>query len=220
MKALFSSVFMMFPFFFLSGSDKAIQSTWLKPGTELIYNVLAFGDEYDFVVNLSEVGDQVSFDYYMTNDNNVAGSIIIPASDMANATSHMNYFSGGEKTLNGQTTVFFSRKAFEDIVAGKSVTIDVGMGSKVSVRKQTPEERDAMNEELLDLDAIGEGYMPYGGIYFIDREDISYQFFEDHIVLVDENGKHTYSVLNNPEFPLITFMDLGWTIELVDVNTP
>jgi hypothetical protein len=123
-----------------------------------------------------------------------------------------------KNSLNGQTEVLFSRKVFADITAGKLVTIDAGMGNKVSVRKQTPGEIEAMNEELLDLEVSGDGYMPYGGIYYIDGEDVSYQFFEDHIVLVDETGKHIDSVLNDIDFPLITFIDLGWTIELVGVT--
>lgn len=200
----------------LSATENKLKQSWITSGSELIYEVNAFGDVYDFVVYLDEVGDAISFDYYMTNDNATEGYISIPASAMADATSHMNYFSGGERTLEGQTTVFFSRGAFSDMVNGKTITIDVGRGTLMTVRRQTPDEIQQMHEELL-----ADTYMPYGGIYYVDGVDVLETFFEDHILLVDVNtGAHVYTVLNDPDFPLITYMNLGWEIELIEVFTP
>lgn len=143
----------------LSATENKLKQSWITSGSEFIYEVNAFGDVYDFVVYLDEVGDAISFDYYMTNDNATEGYISIPASAMADATSHMNYFSGGERTLEGQTTVFFSRGAFSDVVDGKTITIDVGRGTSRQFAGKLPmRSNKCMKSCLLTLICLMEVY--------------------------------------------------------------
>lgn len=90
----------------------------LKEGSVLTYEVRAGGSTYDFIVTITSLAPNLSFDYVMSAPANLEGSVTITEEAMENAFALVNYFRGGEMTLEDATTVFLCRECYKASQSG------------------------------------------------------------------------------------------------------
>ncbi len=175
----------------LDAFEKAI-----KPGTVLTYDVNTNEKKYQFVVTLKKLGDEIAFDWKMTEPVNKTGTVLMSANAVAKADALLNNFSGGESKLEKETSVFISRKIFNDVSSTSSSSIKLnGANDTATVMSNTISEFNFnLNGNLVSIP----GWELQGG------GDI----------------KSTVDVLESFKFPIIFRMDLGWTILLSEIKTP
>lgn len=175
----------------LDAFEKAI-----KPGTVLTYDVNTNEKKYQFVVTLKKLGDEIAFDWKMTEPVNKTGTVLMSANAVAKADALLNNFSGGESKLEKETSVFISRKIFSDVSSTSSSSIKLnGANDTATVMSNTISEFNFnLNGNLVSIP----GWELQGG------GDI----------------KSTVDVLESFKFPIIFRMDLGWTILLSEIKTP
>jgi len=165
----------------------------VNPGDQLIYKVNYNGDIYNFEVTLISIGEKgIIFSYNMP-ERNKAAKIEISRDAMSNAAELYNYFNGKDQLLTEQISVWLSRKSFKDLNEGKTL-MDAGDGIQ-AFNKQ----------EDLTYTFSSNGKKTSVAGFRIDNG-------------MSETAHRQLWVLNNQANPLILKMDLGWTIELIEVK--
>ena len=160
-------------------------------GSDLFYEVKMGDEEYDFNINMNQFSEElISFDWEM--DMSRSGSIAIRSNELSNAMSLKNYFSGGYKLLENQTSVWVSKKLFNDLKSNKAVEIDLGNGQKEIFQKTTTELFPIINK-------TNEKDTPIKLPVFI---------------ILDKLGKKEIWILDDPKNRLIVMMDLDFRIDL------
>lgn len=167
-------------------------------GTVYVYEVDFYGNTYDFIVHVKSLDDGIEFDYEMTNTNNTKGIVKISKGAFENAIAQNNYFSGGEMNLDDQTTVWLSKKVFEDLVNTGKATIST----------------DGGNTKIVIGDATaGHDFELYNAISEEPIEDLSYVYAES------PDGSAKYWIHMSKYNPLILKMDIGWSITLKEMRS-
>ena len=174
----------------LENFEKAI-----KPGTVLTYDVSSAGKNYKFIVTIKSLGNEIAFDWKMTEPVNKSGSVVMSANAVAKADALFNYFNGGASNLDKETSVWISKKLFDDISAKAEAPIKVnGAADTATVMSNTISEFNFnLNGNLVAVP----GWELQGG------SDI----------------KYTIDIIESTKFPIITRMDLGWTIQLSEIKS-
>lgn len=177
--------------------DHLFKGSILVPsvGSLLTYEVNYFGDIYDFVVHIKKFDENgIEFDYTMSNETNISGSMKITKEAYESSNTQYNYFSGGPLTLNDQTSVWMSKKVFAELISesGKS-TISSDGGSTES--------------EIFNVGAFHD-FELYNTISKTTIKDVSYLF------AMTEDETEKYWIHLSKSNPIILGMDLGWTIWL------
>lgn len=167
----------------------------IKPGTVLTYDVSSAGKNYKFIVTIKSLGNEIAFDWKMTEPINKSGSVVMSANAVAKADALFNYFNGGASNLDKETSVWISKKLFDDISAKAEAPIKVnGAADTATVMSNTISEFNFnLNGNLVAVP----GWELQGG------SDI----------------KYTIDVIESTKFPIITRMDLGWTIQLSEIKS-
>ncbi len=167
----------------------------IKPGTVLTYDVSSAGKNYKFIVTIKTLGSEIAFDWKMTEPINKSGSVVMSANAVSKADALFNYFSGGVSNLDKETSVWISKKLFDDISAKAEAPIKVnGVADTATVMSNTISEFNFnLNGNLVAVP----GWELQGG------SDI----------------KYTIDVIESTKFPIITRMDLGWTIQLSEIKS-
>ncbi len=167
------------------------------PGQILVYEVDYYGITYDFIVNVKSLTDGIEFDYEMTNADSTKGTVKMSKEAFEDAVAQSNYFSGGLMDLTDKTTVWVSKKVFNDLVnTGKATISPDGGGSYVEIANP----------------AAGHNYEMYNAISDRTFDDISYVYAES------PDGSVRYWIHMSKYNPLILKMDLGWTITLKELR--
>ncbi len=165
--------------------------------TTYVYEVDYYGIKYDFIVTVKSLSDGITFDYEMTNAAKTKGTIIMTKEALENAVNQYNHFQGGEKKLTDATTVWVSKKVFNDLVEkGEAVISPDGGKTMVTIGGATPLHDFTMHNAKSDE----------------KMDDIS------HIYAESEDGKIKYRIHMSEYHPLILKMDLGWTITLKELR--
>lgn len=199
MKAIFS-FFTLFTFA-VTGQHMA-QGIDLKSGSVLVYRVDYFGTQYDFIMTLAEVGEKLSFHYVMTEPVGTDGTVIMTPTATKSATILYNSFSGGEVTLQDKTSAFVSKDIFTAISTTKKAAIQTEKGGADTYGNITvAKEKISVTGSLKDLSV-------YKLVQTQDNAGNN----------VDAGSAKEIRVLDNANLPLITYMDLGWTIQLTEVK--
>lgn len=104
----------------------------VKPGTKLIYAVVAGEQKYDFIITIKALTPALVFDWQMTDPINTRGTITHTAKAMIIASTMNNYFSPGEKTLDDNTiSVWLSKNVYAGLIKnGKSVLMQMNTGEE------------------------------------------------------------------------------------------
>ena len=167
----------------------------MKPGTVLTYDVSSAGKNYKFIVTIKSLGNEIAFDWKMTEPINKSGTVVMSANAVSKADALFNYFNGGASNLDKETSVWISKKLFNDISAKAEAPIKVnGAADTATVMGNTISEFNFnLNGNLVAVP----GWELQGG------SDI----------------KYTIDVIESTKFPIITRMDLGWTIQLSEIKS-
>ncbi len=167
----------------------------MKPGTVLTYDVSSAGKNYKFIVTIKSLGNEIAFDWKMTEPINKSGTVVMSANAVSKADALFNYFNGGASNLDKETSVWISKKLFDDISAKAEAPIKVnGAADTATVMGNTISEFNFnLNGNLVAVP----GWELQGG------SDI----------------KYTIDVIESTKFPIITRMDLGWTIQLSEIKS-
>jgi len=171
----------------------------LSEGLILVYGVDYNGSLYDFIVTIKSLKDgAVEFDYEMTNASGTKGNVKITANALKDATVHYNYFSGGPLELNDMTTVWMSKKVFDDLTGVKGRTKVSNDGGK--------------SETEIIAKRVGYDYSLFNAISNTTFNDLTYFYAES------EDASVKYWVHFNEYSPIILKMDLGWKIWLKEMK--
>ncbi len=157
-----------------------------KVGDKFIYDVDAGGQQYNFTIVIKSLLPNVSFAWQMTNEDFSYGKVTIPAAAMTNSSKMYNYFSGGDVVLNNMTSVMLSRATYAKILSEKK--IDIFDGSK-----------------KISLDYNGKDNLDY----IMNAEHVS-----DNALYLSNENSDQFAILDNPKFPIILSMKIGWSIRL------
>lgn len=169
-----------------------------KSGDQLVYEVNAGGDVYDFIVTQQSGTDKYRyvFNWEMTAPANRKGHVNITKEAAYDSKKYKNYFSGGDLTLTDACTVWLSGQNFAEM-PNKQTTMQLDNGeAETFYRKDEAETEYTVlykgNEVKLD-------------IFKIDN---------------DKSGtdRHQMWVQGISSYPLIVKMDLGWTIRLKEIR--
>ena len=162
----------------------------LIEGADLFYKVKTKDDTYDFCININHFGKHISFDYYI---NLKRGTIYMDENTLNNATDLYNYFDEGYKELTKKTSVWLSKKLFNDLKAGKSVTIGLQNNSS---------EKELFT--LVDSKTYSFGKNENGKPYKIPI-----------IFIATNDNKKEIWIADDPNNRLIVFMNIGLRIDLI-----
>ena len=168
----------------------------MKPGTMLTYDVDMSGKKYQFVATLNKLGDEIAFDWKMTDPINKTGTVAMSANAVAKADALLNNFSGCESKLDKETSVFISRKIFNDVSSTSLASVKLNGASDTATTMS-----NTISEFNFNLNG---NLVAVPGWELQSGSDI----------------KYTVDVLESFKFPLIFRIDLGWTIQLSEIKTP
>jgi hypothetical protein len=100
----------------------------IKQGTRLVYQVDNNGKMYDFIVKITEAGNNgIKFQWEMTSPVNYSGKITLTAQALAKANSLFNYFqNNSDEILTNQTTVLLSDDVYKKVIKRKKCALDFG----------------------------------------------------------------------------------------------
>jgi len=164
---------------------------FVKEGDTFSYAVDNFGMKYNFILDIVKCQENVVFNWKMTHKDNFNGTITMNSKALNNAVSMKSYYSPSIETLNDTTSVWVSRKVFGEVKKNRPITINLGDGNELLSFKSNQ-----------TLDVISRG----------SKMSLNVMYCE-----TDKN--HKLWILDNPAFPLVIKMDLGWTIELKEINS-
>ncbi len=183
----------------LEFDDMNCSTLMLREGLVLVYGVNYNGTEYDFIMTINELSEtKIEYSYIMTNAYATSGTIIMSEDALLNATSHYNYFSGGTVELTDMTSVWMSKKVFDELTGEHGKTTISVDGGKTQV----------------ELNAIEVGYdfSLYNDISKKQFDNIGYFYAET------EDQQIKYWVHYSKHYPIILKMDLGWQICLKEIR--
>ena len=168
----------------------------MKPGTVLTYDVTNGTKKYQFIATIKKLGDEITFDWKMTEPVNKTGTVSMSATAVSKADALFNYFTGGDSKLEKEISLFISKKIFAEISSTALASIKLnGATDTATVMSNTISEFNFnLNGNLVAVP----GWELQGG------SDI----------------KYTVDVLESVKFPLIVRIDLGWTIQLAEIKNP
>jgi hypothetical protein len=194
MKKIIISLSILFAMIFLASC--AIKGALTKAGilltegTGLNYEVTAGGQKYPFDIKIKEYsGKEISFDWNMGEAKN--GTIEMGEKTLASSKNLFNYFSGGYRKLESETSVWISTELFKELKSGAPVEIGLGNGVKETFKYQGSETYSFGNKE--------EG-VPYNIPVF---------------TVATEDGKKEIWIVDDPQNRLIVMMNLDFRIDLV-----
>lgn len=169
----------------------------LKKGMTLIYQVDNISQKYDFTINIEEITPAIVFSFKMTNARKTAGKITITKEALKNAIAQYNYFQSNEVVLNKQTTVWVSKKVWNNLKKKKKSDISTNSGE--------------MNLKTLEL-VKSQDYP-----LLLNGEELSLTSL--YCVTSDTNA-YKYWILDDINNPIILKMELNFSIELKEVKYP
>lgn len=169
------------------------QTLALKQGSVLTYAVNANGKNYNFILTIKTWDTDRSFDYEMTAPVSVKGNVTLTAGALNTASAQTNMFSGGPISLSDKTTVWLSKSVFDGLKKDFQARINADDSGPMTLLNNYEDQFTTK----------------------VDGKDTRLNI----IYAEEQSGKpFKYWVLNDVANPLIVKMDLGWTIELIDVK--
>lgn len=162
--------------------------------TLLKFRVNYSGSDYQLKVKLRSYGDSCNFLFSMTNDSRTEGSVAISKKAMESANGHDNFFYSGHKELQQKTTVWMSRQSYNELKSsGKTYVV--------------PAYRDTVNLQVTAVEKIS-----------INIDDKPVMLPVIKAKGTSKSGEKEYWILDDPKFPLIMYMNLGWTVQLESIR--
>lgn len=198
---------------FTFSQNETYQGNLFGKGAVLVYTVFKDGNpSYSFLVKILANTSYISFDYGITYSGPSAkGSIIIEENAIENATGLKNYFGTGADQLNDDiTTVFLSKKMFNDILVNKKTSISLDDSKPIEFEGSIGEE---------SVFTFGSTFMRSYNEHdkdFMVIEDYGYTYIDGLKSTIIENKETGQEIIfwNNPLCPIILYMNIGFEIRL------
>jgi len=181
----------------------------IKTGTQLLYKVKMNGDSFLFKATIVDTTENMVIDY-LIDKKNATGIITLTAEAMEESYVHLYSLLGGHQTFTNTTILFFSRKSFAEILHGD--TIEVSLDDNAPKEVKLLEEKEDNKTLIEEAKSKGNNYLING---FIPGNIEHVRVFANTDPL-----EHVYTILNNPKYPLITYMNREWSFELIEVTNP
>jgi len=98
-------------------------SDYLDNDSKLRYYLHNSGNDYEFIIDIKSLGDEIEFDWWMTRPASNEGSVKMTEDALNNAISQKNSFHGGYDELSYQTTVWVSKKVYNALKNKHSIEV-------------------------------------------------------------------------------------------------
>jgi hypothetical protein len=215
MKNLMPFFFLFFGITALFANEKTIKPTeYIKAGTELHYIVNNGNNTDPFIVKIVSLDMEkgITFDYDLRSSTPLKARVEMLPQALNTAQTMYNYFSGKNVVLNDRVSVFVSGYIYYAINKTYLSGIEtISAKNGAAIKPKTA---------WIQLDANDEYTIP-----FSDTDNKStYKTDFGNIELKEIKGKDTnksaeYTIryINDAGCPLITYMNLGWTVELTKI---
>lgn len=193
-------------FVFLSADLKAQETKSIfSEGTTFIYEVNFNGSQYLFISTILKISEEELKIKWFISNNGSQGTLTMGAEALQDATILHNYFVDGmDYTLSNNTSGWVSYLVFSQLMNEGRVTLDLG------------------NDEVVEFSLDYQGLEPEfeNAAYFypvgVDSKYGDIGSVGAYSIRNEEKG-YEIKIHNSEKYPLILYMDLGWTIKLVAI---
>jgi len=175
----------------------------MQVGDQLVYQVEAGNNEYDFIVTptkLSSTG--ITFDYVMSAPANKTGTISMTSEALKNSMMMYNKFGGGNVNLTDQVSVFASKAMMTFAAEGSS---------DIYLNGPKGESENFVTLEGMDSPTNGSTYIKWikniNGVYYL----------LDGPILENADGSKGIRYTDGGGFPFITYMELDFKVYLKEI---
>ena len=175
----------------------------MQVGDQLVYQVEAGNNEYDFTVTptkLSSTG--ITFDYVMSAPANKTGTISMTSEALKNSMMMYNKFGGGNVNLTDQVSVFASKAMMTFAAEGSS---------DIYLNGPKGESENFVTLEGMDSPTNGSTYIKW--IKNINGVD----YLLDGPILENADGSKGIRYTDGGGFPFITYMELDFKVYLKEI---
>ena len=175
----------------------------MQVGDQLVYQVEAGNNEYDFIVTptkLSSTG--ITFDYIMSAPANKTGTISMTSEALKNSMTMYNKFGGGNVNLTDQVSVFASKAMMTFAAEGSS---------DIYLNGPKGESENFVTLEGMDSPTNGSTYIKW--IKNIKGVD----YLLDGPILENADGSKGIRYTDGGGFPFITYMELDFKVYLKEI---
>ena len=175
----------------------------MQVGDQLVYQVEAGNNEYDFIVTptkLSSTG--ITFDYVMSAPANKTGTISMTSEALINSMMMYNKFGGGNVNLTDQVSVFASKAMMTFAAEGSS---------DIYLNGPKGESENFVTLEGMDSPTNGSTYIKW--IKNINGVD----YLLDGPILENADGSKGIRYTDGGGFPFITYMELDFKVYLKEI---
>ena len=175
----------------------------MQVGDQLVYQVEAGNNEYDFIVTptkLSSTG--ITFDYVMSAPANKTGTISMNSEALKNSMTMYNKFGGGNVNLTDQVSVFASKAMMTFAAEGSS---------DIYLNGPKGESENFVTLEGMDSPTNGSTYIKW--IKNINGVD----YLLDGPILENADGSKGIRYTDGGGFPFITYMELDFKVYLKEI---
>jgi hypothetical protein len=194
--ALFLSLFTFHSSFSQNISDLDAFEKAMKPGAVLTYDVMMGDKKYQLTATIKKLGDEIVFDWQTAEPANQKGNIAMNANAVSKADALFNTFNAGDKKLDKETSLFLSKKIFDEIANDTNADLKLtGASDTATLMSNTISE---FNFNLNGTLVAVPGWELEGG------SDI----------------KYTIDIVESMKYPLIVRTDLGWSMQLTEIKNP
>lgn len=209
MKYIYSIV-LFFTLSLVSASD-SLSIAGIKKGSVLKYELDNYGEKSSFIIKIITLNDTISFSYLYKDS--TSGIITILPETMKNAGSLKCAFSPKENqsATTNFSALFLSKKMYEMALNYNIQSIDVGLAKPKKIRLQNKfeykTELDIHNLFKSKEPLVGDGYTING-----------YANKLTELRFLTEQNLLDMAAIKDPNFPLITYIDMGWKLTLKSIN--
>ena len=167
----------------------------LKPGAVLTYDVNQGGKKYQLIATIKKLDTEILFDWKCTEPINQTGKVAISTNAVSKADAVFSMFMGGESKLENETALFLSKKTFNDVQTNTESKM------KVTGKNDT---LTLMSNTIAEFGVTVDGnFLSIPGWELQGGSEI----------------KYTIQAVESQKFPLITKLDLGWTMQLLEIKS-
>ena len=196
----------LFAFVFLFNMNYAADnlvaaSDIIKPGTTLHYRVNTSSTEYPFIVKIVslDMNKGITFEYDLQSSSPKNATIEQTVDALKNAQTMYNFFNGKDVVLDNSVSVFLSKKMFNDI------------------NNLTSTENAPRKTAMIKLDANDESPIEFNLTNYRKNITTEKGVFSTNEML-SEALDYTIRFAEDAKCPIITSMDLGWTVTLKKIE--
>lgn len=177
-----------------SASASVSPKSIIKNGTRLIYDVNYYGANYEFTITVREHSGMLEFEWEKTAPDNNKGFVQLSNNARNNATGLFNFTASGTVNLDTRCCVVLSRKMFDAFK--NDIPLAIYNDKKSNV-----------------LSAFGNAYNHTQTFGY--NNDFSNEF---DCRTVSNKDDYQITYVDDPDFPLIVEMYIGWSMKLVSIS--